>query len=221
MPTRRIPTDIGGFVVDAAIEEIHSYECAVTQFPVESGGTISDHVRILPHGLQLDCIVSDTPIGERMETIRGGAIASFGDSGGFDQWSDEAHEHFKKLRAKREPFAVVTSRQTYYNMVVEAYTPTCRVNDGHALRFQLRLRYIGIVTSERTTVKVSAPNIAKKQKLGTRPTKVPPEEAGITPARAAARERNAAAERARKAKLTWLAEGVESAIGPSWITGAP
>ncbi len=211
-----VPVDIGGFTVDAAIEEMHDYSCTVSQFPVEKGATFSDHVQLNPIGLRLDCIVTDTPIGP-MEKVRG-SVGSFTGEG-FTQWSDEAHEHFKKLRAKREPFDVVTSLQTYHNMVIESYSPTRRAGDGFALRFTLNLKFIGIVENGTAFVRTATPNSKKKSKLGTKPTKQPPEDAGITPARAEARARNAAAEAARKNRNSWLGNGLESAIGPSWMTG--
>ncbi len=218
--SRYTPCDIGGFTIDAAIEEIHSYDCTVTQFPVESGATISDHVQLLPIGLQLDCIVTDTPIGP-METVRGYAGSFQGE--GFTQWSDEAHEHFKKLRAKREPFNVTTSLQTYYNLVIESYKPTRRVGDGFALRFTLVCKFIGIVVNERTTVKVATPNVGKKQNLGSRPTKVPPDAPADQPLgiqlRDSARARAAAEEQARKDRNSWAGNTIEGVIGRSFLTG--
>lgn len=217
--SRYTPTDIGGFTIDAAVREIHSYDCEVSQYPVEDGSVISDHVRKLPIGLSLDGIVTDTPIGEAMEKVRG-SIGSF-QGEGFTQWSDEAHEHFKLLRAKGEPFTVTTALQTYYNMVIEKYTPDRSPGDGFSLRFNMVLKFIGIVTNERTVVAVASPNLAKKQKLGTKPTKVPPESLPLgIQLRDGAKQRAADDEAARKKRNSWLGNGIESLWGPSKVTGS-
>ena len=205
------PVDIGGFTVDAAIEESHGFDAEVSSFPIESGATISDHVRLLPLMLQLECIVSDTPIGEKME----GARSSTGsiDTANVKSWSDRAHEHFKLLRDKREPFDVTTSLQKYTNMIIERYSPARRVGDGHSLRFSLSLRSLNIVTNERTTVKVATPSAAKKLKLGTRPTKVPPEDKNAAPvAPATATVQNSA----KQSRKSWAYGAGEDTI--DWLS---
>ena len=207
------PIDIGGFIVDASIEESHGFDSEITSFPVESGGVISDHVRLLPLALQLECIVSDTPIGAKIEAVR----ASTGslDTANVKSWSDRAHEHFKTLRDKREPFDVVTSLQTYKSMIIERYSPMRRVGDGHSLRFSLSLRSLNIVTNDRTFVKTATPDSQKKQKLGPRPVKVPPEDKNATPVLYDAYVKANAESNARKQRsntpsddvpVSWLAE---------------
>ena len=55
---------IDGFPMDLALSEEHRFPGEVTSYPVEQGADISDHIRTLPEEITLECIVSDTPIGE-------------------------------------------------------------------------------------------------------------------------------------------------------------
>jgi hypothetical protein len=48
---------------DASLAETHKREASPTEFEVENGQTISDHVVIKPFNLKLQVVVSDTPLG--------------------------------------------------------------------------------------------------------------------------------------------------------------
>ena len=47
---------------DASISEKHSRESPATEFPVENGYSISDHIIIRPFALEITAMISDTPI---------------------------------------------------------------------------------------------------------------------------------------------------------------
>jgi hypothetical protein len=53
---------IGELVVDAIIRENHQFSAQITEHPVEDGSSIGDHVYNLPITLDLDCIISNTPM---------------------------------------------------------------------------------------------------------------------------------------------------------------
>jgi hypothetical protein len=50
---------------DACMQEMHSRETVPTVFPLEDGGTITDHIVITPFELTLTGVVSDTPLDTR------------------------------------------------------------------------------------------------------------------------------------------------------------
>ena len=53
---------IGELVVDAVIKESHHFSAYISEHPVENGSTMSDHVDNLPLRLELECLVSNTPM---------------------------------------------------------------------------------------------------------------------------------------------------------------
>ena len=48
--------------IDASIKEDHSRESPATEFPIESGPNISDHIILKPFKLSLTGVISDSPL---------------------------------------------------------------------------------------------------------------------------------------------------------------
>ena len=53
---------IGALILDATLSHSHTYTNSVTQFPVENGFNISDHVRHEPDKLTMEGMITDTPL---------------------------------------------------------------------------------------------------------------------------------------------------------------
>lgn len=70
----------GGTIMafDACMQEMHSRETVPTVFPLEDGGTITDHIIITPFELTLTGVVSDTPLDSKRALLTevAGAAAS-------------------------------------------------------------------------------------------------------------------------------------------------
>jgi hypothetical protein len=129
---------IGGYLIDAATSEEESLEADVTEYPVESGAVISDHVRNKPRTLELEFTVSDTPIGEAEAARAAGVVPS-----------SEARQTLEDLRATRKPFTVVTARRTYENMVFASMRFPRDGQTGDALKATATLQQIEIVDVRR------------------------------------------------------------------------
>ncbi len=56
------PGHIGSLVLDATISDSHSFRNTITDFPVESGGNISDHVIQAPEEVTIEGFVTNTPV---------------------------------------------------------------------------------------------------------------------------------------------------------------
>jgi hypothetical protein len=54
---------IGAIAIDAVTREVHRLAGEVTTHPVEQGSDISDHYRPAPRAIELEGIITDTPIG--------------------------------------------------------------------------------------------------------------------------------------------------------------
>lgn len=149
------PLIIAGFEVDVALVEEPTFPSEITSFPVETGSDVSDNQRLLPAELNVEGLISDTPIG---------AIADRRDPGTIP--SEEAYRFFKELRVKRQPFTVETHRDVFDNMLLETLTPPTLSHDG--LRFRAMFRQVELLDNERTTIPVGTPAAARKAKRGSK-----------------------------------------------------
>ena len=97
--------------VDASISEVHEVSNDITQFPVESGVTISDHIRPQPRRFTLEGIVTNTPI------IFLAGIASS------PTRAEEADDLFLEMMESGNLVSVVSTLREYVNnMALESYT---------------------------------------------------------------------------------------------------
>lgn len=143
----------GTITVDAAISEQHSQTSQVTQYPVESGATIADHVINDPFSLSLSCVVSDAPLGE-VAAVREGA----GDS----QPSLSVYDQLQDLRDRRRAVTVTTSIQEYRNMVLTGLSIPRAADGGASLRFEATFVQISRAQTSVATVRVAIPRAVKK-----------------------------------------------------------
>ena len=71
-------TKIGpGIIVDATTNIVTSRKATITESAVESGADVSDHARVGPKTLVLDCFVSDSPTDEMqsfLSSVAGGVL---------------------------------------------------------------------------------------------------------------------------------------------------
>lgn len=155
---------VDGYEINVTISESHARQADVTDHPVEDGANVVDHVRLQPTRLRLEGAVSDTPVG---------AIA---DDLGDTLPSSDAYETIKRIYEAREPVTVVTSIETYPNMVCESLDIPRDRRTGNALRFTASFRQVRLVTNARTTVPVSVPRAKRKTNRGNKPSPAEPSE---------------------------------------------
>jgi hypothetical protein len=146
---------IDGYLIDACISEEPSLESEITEYPVESGATITDHVRNLPQTLDLEFKVSDTPIGQAASARTAGAIPS-----------SEARQFLETLRASRRTFTVITPRRTYESMVFRSLSFPRDGATGDALVGRASLQQLEIVNVRRVAVELQQ----KRKNVGRRPS---------------------------------------------------
>lgn len=119
----------GAVEFDASIEESHVNENEVTQFPVEQGVDITDHVRRQPDRVTLRGIVTDHPI--RL----GGGL-------GISGRSLDAYGKVLYMMANAQLVSVVTSLNQYEDMVIESMEVPRDSTRGHAVEMTLQLREV-------------------------------------------------------------------------------
>lgn len=182
---------IRGFVIDVTISEDHTFDSEVTEFPVESGSTISDNVRPKPITLSMDGIVSNSPIGSVRQqravsapsasnslfsTIGAAALTSSGAGDGLITPTDddignpaaEAYQLLQEVRTTREPVTVVTTLDVFDNMVMIHLSIPRKPGNGAALEFSATFQQVEIVTNNRVRVAIRGSGSGKSNK-GTAP----------------------------------------------------
>lgn len=130
---------IGGIAVDAFLTESHTQSAEVTEYSVEEGSPISDHVTPAPDGLSITGIISPT------------SIYTSGNESGIDRVA-ECDQKFAELMAKGEPVDVVTGLRAYTNMVITEYAVNRSAENGRSLEFSMTLVKIRVITSKITPI---------------------------------------------------------------------
>lgn len=160
---------VEGYGIDAAISEEHALEAEITSYPVEDGGTISDHRTKTPRSVTLELVVSDTPIGDAARTRELEDQAGLSAEGALP--SDEALAFFEAIHEDSTLCEVVTNIRTYQNMLLESLTIPVDAETGHSFVATAVFREVVIVENKRTFVDVAEPRGAKRRDLGSRGAK--------------------------------------------------
>lgn len=124
--------------LDVLMAETPEYTANLSRSGLESGGTVSDHMELVPLKLNIEAIISATPA-SFAKLLRVGIL---GDPVG------DGHRMMKKLQQDREPFDFVGGFETYFSMVLTAYTPTRTKDTGRALHFTATLEQLKFATTD-------------------------------------------------------------------------
>lgn len=117
------------FDADLTIEELHERSAEVTQHPVESGGTISDHVILQPERLRLEGFVTDARLRNPEATRTQSAFADLDAA-----WSSG------------QIVQVITARKTYQDMIITRLD--LPYDRPESMQFLIELQQIKIVDAE-------------------------------------------------------------------------
>jgi hypothetical protein len=174
---------IDSFPYDLLISGELTLESEITEFPVEDGADITDHIRTKPAELKLESMVSDTPIGEiandpsrRVDDV---SIAVFG-SDQVPLPSAEAYERLTQIHSDRRVVTIeipVATRggqpgkRTYKNMALESLSiPTSKDTDG-GLTFSASFKEVTFRQNNRTTVRTATPSGQRQTNSKSKATK--------------------------------------------------
>ena len=122
-------TTIGNISLDATLSEDHSYLARATQFPLENGSFVSDHVVVEPIRLNIRGIVSDTPINLLSDFNR--SIDNF--------------NRLTRLFETKSIISVITGIRVYRNMVMTSLRVPRDVESGQSLTFEIDLQEMKFV----------------------------------------------------------------------------
>lgn len=155
LPRAEVPPLVA--YVDGYHSEEHTLSVARTDYPVESGATLTDHAVVQPDELVLHGWVSTV-----LPARRFGAVESNRDLGGDPNLRGaEAWEHVRRLVDTLEPVEMVsTVLGNYSNMLI--VNASARANDktGRSLDFTLTLREVQLGTVDETEGSIASPGPA-------------------------------------------------------------
>lgn len=134
---------VGGIIFDVTVSENHEDKLEITDHPIQSGGTVSDHAYKLPQEVTL--------------TVGKGAQDG-------EDVPKETYDKILELQASREPFDIVTGKREYKNMLIADITVVSERETENVLMVTLVCREVILV--ETIEVAVSGKGPTSRQKMG-------------------------------------------------------
>ncbi len=175
---------IGEVSVAASINEDHNIEASVTEHPVEAGSDITDHYRTNPRTLQIEALVTNTPIATGypgQTAINSLTSLITGDDPVLNSWAEiESYFDTEKI------ITIETSLKLYTSMVLTRFAVNRNAGNGQNLRFSCSARQIKIVTTEETEA-IEEPQTTTTEK------DTPPKPKGAKPPKPASPEQTKSA----------------------------
>jgi hypothetical protein len=169
--------------LDASLKENHARRSTPTRFPIENGGTISDHMIIEPFDLEINGIITDTPINGVQQiltevattavsaltppigVIAGGAgVALFKALSNSKSPSVAAYNQLLQLQANSQPFDVLTSLYRYPSMWIADLGVPRDNGTGSSLIFTVKLTQLILVSPQSVNIQIFAnPSLSANQ----------------------------------------------------------
>lgn len=118
--------------LDLVTSERHERRAEITQFPIEDGSTISDHIILRPKTIKLEGLVSNTPI-----QILGGLS--------FEDRVQNAFDVLEQLYENKEILTVVSGLDVYEDMAFSELIYPRDFTTGQALEVKATLEKISKV----------------------------------------------------------------------------
>ena len=156
---------IAALRIDAMMQETHNRSAETTDFEVEDGVTISDHVKLNPLAIDLTCFISDAPanfFGVRALTDISANVVNSLVPGQTDvpnaqsRSPIDAWNYLNTVWEERNLISVITSLQVYRNMILTSLSAPKTPQTGKSLEFKASLKEVRIVS----TAVISLPAIS-------------------------------------------------------------
>lgn len=183
----RVPKwPIGGMHFDGIMRTEHISRVRPTNYPVQTGVTMTDHAVIEPAEVTIEIMMSDAnadsymqapPVFSNILQSMGKMYSNFaglpcmpnmmttpGDGRSISAWKS-----LRAMQLARIPITVETRLQIYHNMLIEEMSAPDDVNTLHALRCTVRLREIIFATVAETAVSARASASAGETSSGQTP----------------------------------------------------
>lgn len=173
---RRSACKIGDVQADAEVRTVHGKDGVLTEHAVESGSPISDHYRVDPAEIEIEGVVTDTPLSALAFPGAASVNALQSAASGDDAPSAAAMAAIEAYFDSAEIITIVTRRKTYENMVLTHFTFEDTARSANRLEFVIRARQLRIVDTATgaAIVRPKATTHQKKKSAGQAATKEAP-----------------------------------------------
>jgi hypothetical protein len=180
--------------LDASISETHSRQSPPTEFPVENGMVVSDHILIKPFALEITGMISDNPIGgvkglltEAATTLASalippsgltavaGAVGLVSALSSSKSPSAAAYGQLLMLQQNGQPMDVLTSLYRYPNMWIKQISVPRDAANGNVLLFTVQLVQLLLVSPQSVNINIFANSAlsANNADVGNQSTGIP------------------------------------------------
>jgi hypothetical protein len=135
-------SDVISFDFDVTQDEAHEWTNDVTQFPVEIGSPITDHIQPLPDKVTLSGMITNSAIGENaLAEINGG-----------DDRVQNAFELLLKLKEDRILLTVYTKHKIYTDMALKSVNLPRDASIGDSIKFKMEFVNVRLVDTQTVDV---------------------------------------------------------------------
>jgi hypothetical protein len=122
---------VGAIQFDIVREETYTDQAEITSHPVEVGSDVTDHIKMLPAILEINGVVTNTPIAflasvTAPSPVRGSLKPS-------DDRADDAYAMLRQLQRDGVVLSLATILRDYENMVIQDLTATKSADTGEIL----------------------------------------------------------------------------------------
>ncbi len=170
------PCVFGTITLDARMESEDILVNDVTEYPVETGATVSDHIWPKPRRFSIKGFITNAPVkflGVGLNPVGGIANAVTNPV----NYTKKAYEELERICAARELVEIFTPQKTFKNMAIEKISIPSTPADGEALYFTAEVKQVVFVNSLAVAVYLKAPK-AGSAKPKAEKGKTPTTEAG-------------------------------------------
>lgn len=154
---------------DSAPEVGVTRSADITSFPVESGSTVSDNVKINNNTFKLTGVITETPVRLMRDQLYSAGVNGTRIS--------QAIEYLDQIFDARQPIVLLTEHRTFENVILKGYTYEYR--SEFAMQFNLELEQIRLVSTA-TTNAIAVKTAPNKSTGGEVKSKAPTGGAKIT-----------------------------------------
>ncbi len=174
-------TKIGELVLDASLTEVITLSSTITEHPIETKESISDHIFKNPLRIKIEGYITDSPIkilGLIETPLQNNSIDKLLSSAkGFLPFniaakpSIQGYQLLKKLYEERQLLNIVTKLDAFKNMAIESLVFNSDVDTGERLEFEAELvqvkfsnvrKSVGSIYRDKVTSALTSP----KEKAG-------------------------------------------------------
>jgi len=150
---QKTPKSIGGFEIDAFLSESYKFANQVTEFPVEDGSNVNDHVTSEAVEISIQAFIGKA----QFEVWEGDLPETMEDLPTDDPKAriKQAYYELLSLKDDKQPLTVVLGLDTFENMVITSFEIDRDVSTGADLPFSMSFKQVRIISSETTTVNAS------------------------------------------------------------------